>query len=87
MIKEETLMCKDWNFLFGLDKERLFICKDRIFGVTLQKQKEVLLASPIKSRSMAHEVIKKMLGSLGDQYTRFLSPEEVFILHTQCLVI
>uniref|UniRef100_A0A1J3F8I1 C-terminal processing peptidase n=1 Tax=Noccaea caerulescens TaxID=107243 RepID=A0A1J3F8I1_NOCCA len=43
---------------------------------TWQKQKEVLLASPIKSRSKAHEVIKKMLGSLGDQYTRFLSPEE-----------
>ncbi|XP_019097267.1 PREDICTED: carboxyl-terminal-processing peptidase 1, chloroplastic-like isoform X2 [Camelina sativa] len=39
-------------------------------------QKDVILASPIKSRSKAHEVIKKMLASLGDQYTRFLSPDE-----------
>ncbi|CAH2046209.1 unnamed protein product [Thlaspi arvense] len=43
---------------------------------TWQKQKEDILASPIKSRSKAHEVIKKMLASLGDQYTRFLSPDE-----------
>ncbi|RID45187.1 hypothetical protein BRARA_I01932 [Brassica rapa] len=43
---------------------------------TWQKQKEEILSSPIKSRSKAHEVIKKMLGSLGDQYTRFLSPDE-----------
>ncbi|XP_023640063.1 carboxyl-terminal-processing peptidase 1, chloroplastic isoform X3 [Capsella rubella] len=41
-----------------------------------QKQKDDILASPIKSRSKAHEVIKKMLASLGDQYTRFLSPDE-----------
>ncbi|XP_023640060.1 carboxyl-terminal-processing peptidase 1, chloroplastic isoform X2 [Capsella rubella] len=39
-------------------------------------QKDDILASPIKSRSKAHEVIKKMLASLGDQYTRFLSPDE-----------
>ncbi|CAE6215949.1 unnamed protein product [Arabidopsis arenosa] len=43
---------------------------------TWQKQKDEILASPIKSRSKAHEVIKKMLASLGDQYTRFLSPDE-----------
>ncbi|KAF2539854.1 hypothetical protein F2Q68_00020151 [Brassica cretica] len=43
---------------------------------TWQKQKEEILSSPIKSRSKAHEVIKKMLASLGDQYTRFLSPDE-----------
>lgn len=66
---------------------KLFLCKDISFDVTLQKQKEMLLASPIKSRSKAHEVIKKMLGSLGDQYTRFLSPEEVLVLHIHCLVL
>jgi hypothetical protein len=43
---------------------------------TWQKQKDDILASPIKSRSKAHEVIKNMLASLGDQYTRFLSPDE-----------
>ncbi|ESQ39786.1 hypothetical protein EUTSA_v10001155mg [Eutrema salsugineum] len=43
---------------------------------TWQKQKEEILASPIKSRSKAHEVIKKMLANLGDPYTRFLSPDE-----------
>ncbi|KAL1214059.1 Carboxyl-terminal-processing peptidase 1 [Cardamine amara subsp. amara] len=43
---------------------------------TWQKQKDTMLASPVKSRSKAHEVIKKMLASLGDQYTRFLSPDE-----------
>jgi len=47
----------------------------------LQKQKDDILASPIKSRSKAHEVIKNMLASLGDQYTRFLSPDEVFVLY------
>ncbi|CAO2842249.1 unnamed protein product [Amaranthus hypochondriacus] len=38
--------------------------------------KEDLLSSSVKSRSKAHNLVRKMLASLGDPYTRFLSPEE-----------
>ncbi|KAK1276145.1 hypothetical protein QJS04_geneDACA000764 [Acorus gramineus] len=41
----------------------------------LQKKKDIL-QSPIQTRSKAHEVIRRMLASLGDPYTRFLSPSE-----------
>ncbi|XP_077226557.1 peptidase S41 family protein isoform X3 [Tasmannia lanceolata] len=41
----------------------------------LQK-KEDILGSSIQTRSKAHDVIKRMLASLGDPYTRFLSPSE-----------
>ncbi|KAL2930783.1 Carboxyl-terminal-processing peptidase 1 chloroplastic, partial [Bienertia sinuspersici] len=40
------------------------------------KKKEDILSSSIKTRSKAHNVVRKMLASLGDPYTRFLSPEE-----------
>ncbi|WOL14494.1 carboxyl-terminal-processing peptidase 1, chloroplastic [Canna indica] len=40
------------------------------------QKKENFLYSKIQTRSRAHDVIKKMLASLGDPYTRFLSPAE-----------
>ncbi|EPS62840.1 hypothetical protein M569_11946, partial [Genlisea aurea] len=40
------------------------------------ERKEDILSSSIQTRSRAHEIIKKMLASLGDPYTRFLSPAE-----------
>ncbi|PRQ29355.1 putative processing peptidase [Rosa chinensis] len=41
-----------------------------------QMKKEDIRTSSIKSRSKAHDMIKRMLASLGDPYTRFLSPDE-----------
>ncbi|XP_062206421.1 carboxyl-terminal-processing peptidase 1, chloroplastic-like isoform X1 [Phragmites australis] len=40
------------------------------------QRKQDILQGTIKSRSRAHDIIRKMLGSLGDPYTRFLSPSE-----------
>uniref|UniRef100_A0A803MV64 PDZ domain-containing protein n=1 Tax=Chenopodium quinoa TaxID=63459 RepID=A0A803MV64_CHEQI len=40
------------------------------------RKKEDILSTSIKTRSKAHSVVQKMLASLGDPYTRFLSPEE-----------
>ncbi|KAF5472461.1 hypothetical protein F2P56_009178 [Juglans regia] len=41
-----------------------------------QRKKEDILTTSIPTRSKAHDIIKRMLASLGDPYTRFLSPEE-----------
>lgn len=43
----------------------------------LQLKKNDILSNSIPTRSKAHQIIKRMLVSLGDPYTRFLSPEEV----------
>ncbi|XP_070051542.1 carboxyl-terminal-processing peptidase 1, chloroplastic isoform X2 [Nicotiana tomentosiformis] len=40
------------------------------------KKKDDILSSSVQTRSKAHDIIKRMLASLGDPYTRFLSPEE-----------
>ncbi|KAG8385344.1 hypothetical protein BUALT_Bualt03G0033000 [Buddleja alternifolia] len=40
------------------------------------KKKEDILGTSIQTRSRAHEIIRRMLASLGDPYTRFLSPPE-----------
>ncbi|KAH6825583.1 Peptidase S41 family protein [Perilla frutescens var. hirtella] len=40
------------------------------------KKKEDVLGALIQSRSKAHEIIRRMLASLGDPYTRFLSPAD-----------
>ncbi|XP_010926303.1 carboxyl-terminal-processing peptidase 1, chloroplastic isoform X2 [Elaeis guineensis] len=40
------------------------------------KKKQDFLHKSIQTRSRAHNVIQKMLASLGDPYTRFLSPSE-----------
>ncbi|XP_037495654.1 carboxyl-terminal-processing peptidase 1, chloroplastic isoform X4 [Jatropha curcas] len=41
-----------------------------------QQKREDILSTSIQSRSKAHDIIKRMLASLGDPYTRFLSPAE-----------
>ncbi|KVH97440.1 Interphotoreceptor retinol-binding [Cynara cardunculus var. scolymus] len=41
----------------------------------LQK-KEDIMGTSLPTRSKAHDVIRRMLSSLGDPYTRFLSPAE-----------
>ncbi|KAL6562019.1 Carboxyl-terminal-processing peptidase 1, chloroplastic [Orobanche gracilis] len=40
------------------------------------KKKDDVLSSPIQARSRALEVIRGMLASLGDPYTRFIPPTE-----------
>lgn len=39
-------------------------------------KKEEILSSSIQTRTRAHDIIKRMLISLGDPYTRYLSPEQ-----------
>eukprot|EP00258_Populus_trichocarpa_P051298 XP_024467317.1 carboxyl-terminal-processing peptidase 1, chloroplastic isoform X3 [Populus trichocarpa] len=41
-----------------------------------QQKKEDILSGSIQSRAKAHDIIRRMLASLGDPYTRFLSPAE-----------
>ncbi|KAK8646096.1 hypothetical protein V6N13_119895 [Hibiscus sabdariffa] len=41
-----------------------------------EQKKEDISGTSIQTRSKAHELIKRMLASLGDPYTRFLSPAE-----------
>lgn len=48
-----------------------------MIGDNFQRKKEDIRSSSIRTRSKAHDTIKRMLASLGDPYTRFLSPEEV----------
>ncbi|KAG6407231.1 hypothetical protein SASPL_130217 [Salvia splendens] len=43
------------------------------------KKKEDVLGGSIQSRSRAHDIIRRMLASLGDPYTRFLPPADVTI--------
>ncbi|KAJ1284654.1 hypothetical protein BS78_03G221800 [Paspalum vaginatum] len=40
------------------------------------QRKQDILQGTIKSRARAHDIIRKMLASLGDPYTRFLTPSE-----------
>ncbi|XP_072995732.1 carboxyl-terminal-processing peptidase 1, chloroplastic isoform X1 [Typha latifolia] len=40
------------------------------------QKKQDILQRKIQTRSKAHEIIRKMLASLGDPYTRFLPPAE-----------
>ncbi|MQM05557.1 hypothetical protein Taro_038369 [Colocasia esculenta] len=42
----------------------------------LQKKMDIF-RSTVPTRSRAHDIIKKMLASLGDPYTRFLTPAEM----------
>ncbi|KAK9150844.1 hypothetical protein Syun_009153 [Stephania yunnanensis] len=40
------------------------------------QKKEDIVSTSVRTRSKAHKMIQKMLSSLGDPYTRFLSPSE-----------
>ncbi|TXG47814.1 hypothetical protein EZV62_027108 [Acer yangbiense] len=40
------------------------------------RKREDILTTSIQTRSKAHDMIRRMLASLGDPYTRFLSPAE-----------
>lgn len=40
------------------------------------QKKEDIIGSSISTRSKAHDIIRRMLASLGDPYTRFLPPSE-----------
>ena len=53
-----------------------FLAFQCIFVMEKEKKKEILQWN-IQKRSRAHDIIKKMLASLGDPYTRFLAPSEV----------
>ncbi|KAF6156136.1 hypothetical protein GIB67_024106, partial [Kingdonia uniflora] len=41
------------------------------------QRKDDIVGSSIQTRSKAHDIIRRMLASLGDPFTRFLSPAEV----------
>ncbi|KAK4589333.1 hypothetical protein RGQ29_020077 [Quercus rubra] len=43
---------------------------------TWQEKKEDIMNTSIPTRAKAHDIIRRMLASLGDPYTRFLEPEE-----------
>ncbi|OWM73040.1 hypothetical protein CDL15_Pgr001154 [Punica granatum] len=45
-------------------------------AILVGQKKEDIMGTNIQTRSKAHEIIRRMLASLGDPYTRFLSPDE-----------
>ena len=49
--------------------------------IAFQRKKEDIKSTSIQTRSKAHDIIKRMLSSLGDPYTRFLSPDQVISVH------
>ncbi|KAM0938166.1 putative processing peptidase [Dioscorea sansibarensis] len=66
----------------GLVEEAWEVVNESFLGNTswspekwLEKKKEILQWN-IQKRSRAHDIIRKMLASLGDPYTRFLAPSE-----------
>ncbi|KAH7651133.1 C-terminal processing peptidase protein [Dioscorea alata] len=66
----------------GLVEEAWEVVNESFLGNTswspekwLEKKKDILQGN-IQKRSRAHDIIKKMLASLGDPYTRFLDPSE-----------
>ncbi|XAR66664.1 C-terminal processing peptidase [Bertholletia excelsa] len=68
----------------GIVKEAWEIVNDSFLDVgrhrwspdTWRQKKEDILATSIQTRSKAHDIIRRMLASLGDPYTRFISPSE-----------
>ncbi|XP_043689846.1 carboxyl-terminal-processing peptidase 1, chloroplastic isoform X3 [Telopea speciosissima] len=40
------------------------------------QKREDLISSSIQTRSKAHDIIRRLLASLGDPYTRFISPSQ-----------
>ncbi|KAI7734230.1 hypothetical protein M8C21_011543 [Ambrosia artemisiifolia] len=53
-----------------------FLGTDRWSPQSWLQKKEDVLGTSLQTRSKAHDVIRRMLSSLGDPYTRFLSPAE-----------
>ncbi|GAA0141431.1 serine protease [Lithospermum erythrorhizon] len=69
----------------GIVEEAWQIVKDSFIDSSPQQRwspqswlekKEYILSGPIPTRSKAHDIIRKMLATLNDPYTRFLSPPE-----------
>lgn len=54
---------------------------DHIHWCFQQRQEDIANIS-IQTRSKAHNIIRRMLASLGDPYTRFLPPAEVTLPFT-----
>ncbi|CAN0853786.1 Carboxyl-terminal-processing peptidase 1, chloroplastic [Linum grandiflorum] len=69
----EKIVEEAWEIVNG---SFLDVARHRWTPETWQRKKEDILSSSIQSRSKAHEIIRRMLSSLGDPYTRFLSPPE-----------
>lgn len=68
----------------GIVEEAWEIVNDSFLGTgrhrwspqTWQEKKEYIMNTSIPTRAKAHDIIRRMLASLGDPYTRFLEPEE-----------
>ncbi|WJZ96687.1 hypothetical protein VitviT2T_015347 [Vitis vinifera] len=73
LVTNEAIVEEAWNIVNDsfLDSSR------RRWSSDIWKQKkEDILGTSIQTRSKAHDIIRRMLASLGDPYTRFLSPAE-----------
>ncbi|CAN1150265.1 Carboxyl-terminal-processing peptidase 1, chloroplastic [Linum perenne] len=69
----EKIVEEAWEIVNG---SFLDVARHRWTPETWQRKKDDILSSSIQSRTKAHEIIRRMLSSLGDPYTRFLSPAE-----------
>ncbi|CAI9087909.1 OLC1v1022105C4 [Oldenlandia corymbosa var. corymbosa] len=74
MVTNEGLVEEAWEIVYEsfLDTSQ----RHRWSPESWLQKKENVLGTSIKSRSKAHDIIRRMLASLGDHYTRFLTPAE-----------
>ncbi|KAK2384419.1 Peptidase S41 family protein [Trifolium repens] len=73
VVTNEGLVQEAWQIV---NDDFLDTGRNRWSQDTWQLKKDDILSNSIQTRSKAHSIIKRMLASLGDPYTRFLSPEE-----------
>ncbi|PNY12237.1 carboxyl-terminal-processing protease-like protein [Trifolium pratense] len=73
VVTNEGLVQEAWQIV---NDDFLDTGRNRWSQDTWQLKKDDILSNSIQTRSKAHNIIKRMLASLGDPYTRFLSPEE-----------
>ncbi|KAL5577142.1 hypothetical protein UlMin_018841 [Ulmus minor] len=73
VVTDEGIVEEAWEIVNGsfLDTGR-----HRWSPETWKRKKEDIRSTSIQSRTKAHDIIKRMLASLGDPYTRFLEPEQ-----------
>ena len=72
-VKKKKVLCIGFCFIIFHNNPILVLMGFLWF----QRKKEDIRSTSIQSRSKAHDIIKRMLASLSDPYTRFLSPEQV----------
>ncbi|KAJ4976439.1 hypothetical protein NE237_001545 [Protea cynaroides] len=73
LVSNEAIVEEAWEIV---NDSFLDVGKHRWSPERWLQKREDLINGSIQTRSKAHDIIRRMLASLGDPYTRFLSPSE-----------